>query len=44
MAGHKGHKTKRGLSQDQSMKSQEKHEIAYRKSKRKGKKKIRRAC
>ena len=34
---HKGHRTKRGLAQDQRMKSQEKHEKAYRKDKRKGK-------
>ena len=34
---HKGHRTKRGLAQDQRMKSQEPHEIAYRKAKRAGK-------
>ena len=28
---HKGHKTKRGLAQDQKRKSKEKHEKAYRK-------------
>lgn len=39
MAGHKGHKTKRGLSQDQKRKSQEPHEKDYRKSKRKKAKK-----
>ena len=32
---HKGHRTKRGLAQDQRLKSKEKHEKAYRKSKRK---------
>jgi len=32
---HKGHKTKRGLAQDQRLKSKEPHEKAYRKSKRK---------
>lgn len=32
---HKGHRTKRGLAQDQRLKSQEPHEKAYRKSKRK---------
>lgn len=32
--GHKGHRTRRGLAQDQRMKSQEKHEKAYRRSKR----------
>jgi hypothetical protein len=30
---HKGHKTKKGLSNDQKLHSQEKHEVAYRKSK-----------
>ena len=34
-ASHLGHKTKRGLRQDQQLKSQEKHEIDYRKGKRK---------
>ena len=34
---HKGHRTKRGLAQDQRLKSQEPHEKAYRKAKRKGK-------
>ena len=34
---HKGHRTKRGLAQDQRLKSQEKHEKAYRKAKRAGK-------
>lgn len=32
--GHKGHKTKKGLAQDQKLKSDEKHEKAYRKSKK----------
>jgi len=32
---HKGHRTKRGLAQDQRLKSQEPHEKAYRKAKRK---------
>ena len=32
--GHKGHRTRRGLAQDQKRKSQEKHEVAYRRSKR----------
>jgi hypothetical protein len=44
MATHKGHRTKRGLSQDQSMKSQEDWEVAYRKSKRKHKRKVRRVA
>lgn len=38
MAGrkaHKGHKTKAGLSKDQKLKSQEKWEVAYRKTKKK---------
>lgn len=34
---HLGHKTTRGLAQDQRLKSQEKHEKAYRKQKRAGK-------
>ena len=34
---HKGHRTKRGLAQDQRLKSKEPHEKAYRKAKRKGK-------
>jgi hypothetical protein len=37
---HKGHKTKRGLSQDQKLKSQESWEKAYRKGKRKHKRKL----
>ena len=32
---HLGHRTKRGLAQDQKMKSQETHEKYYRRSKRK---------
>ncbi|GAH09116.1 unnamed protein product [marine sediment metagenome] len=32
---YKGHKTSRGLKQDMRLKSQEKHEKDYRKSKRK---------
>ena len=36
-AGGKYHKTTRGLAQDQRLKSQEPHEKAYRKAKRKGK-------
>lgn len=31
--GHKGHATKRGLAQDQKMKSDEKHEKSYQKKK-----------
>lgn len=34
---HKGHRTKRGLAQDQRLKSKEPHEKAYRKAKRAGK-------
>ena len=34
---HKGHRTKRGLAQDQRLKSQEPHEKKYRSDKRKGK-------
>jgi len=34
-ASHLGHRTKRGLAQDQKLKSQEAHEVAYRKGKRK---------
>ena len=30
---HKGHRTKRGLAQDQARKSKEPHEKAYRKKK-----------
>ena len=37
MAGHKGHRTKKGLSQDQKLKSKEVWEKAYRKSKKKAK-------
>ncbi len=40
MATHKGHRTKRGLSQDQKLKSDEKWEKAYRKSKRKSSRKV----
>ena len=36
---HKGHKTKKGLSQDQKLVSEEKHEIAYQKKKKKKKRK-----
>jgi len=36
---HKGHETKRGLSQDQKRKSQEPHEKTYRKKKKESKKK-----
>lgn len=39
MSGHKGHKTKRGLRQDQKRKSKESWEKSYRK--RKAKKKVR---
>jgi len=35
---HKGHETKRGLAQDQKLISEEKHEVAYQKKKRKRKK------
>lgn len=34
---YKGHRTSRGLKQDMRLKSQEKHEKAYRKQKRKSK-------
>jgi len=44
MPTHKGHRTKRGLSQDQSMKSQEPWEKSYRKAKRKHKRRVRRVC